>query len=90
MTETLLEIEWESPVTPERNLSSLYARLGVPLREKHCPCCGALLYSRRQSSCGYCLRPIPDQERFTEEQSAMVKSVLEEERQRHRQWLRTH
>ena len=75
---------------PAKVFFSPYARLGVPMVEHHCRHCDAPIYSRRQRSCGRCAKPLPDSSLFTAEQRATVCSVLAEERQQHRQWLRRH
>lgn len=56
-------------------------------KERRCPHCHSIIYSRRHRVCGVCCKPLPAACTFTENESAQVASLLQEERQRHRQWL---
>lgn len=67
--------------------AALFTR-GVNIqRERHCPHCQSIIYSRRHQVCGVCFEPLPAACTFSQAESASVKSILEEERQRHRKWL---
>ena len=90
MTEACSIFELEALERSGSALFSQYSRIGVPLVEHHCRHCGALIYSRRQTRCGFCSRSLPATAVFTPAQSNVVRSVITEERQRHREWLRRH
>jgi len=65
----------------------LYARIGAPAQQRHCPFCDSIVYSRRHKLCGVCLRELPEQMLFSPEQAGNVTSMLRDEQQRHRAWL---
>jgi hypothetical protein len=66
--------------------TGLFSR-GVHIqRERRCPHCNSIIYSRRHRVCGVCCEPLPVACTFSEEESASVKSLLQEERERHRKW----
>jgi predicted nucleic acid-binding Zn ribbon protein len=69
-------------ITPD-----MYARVGAPVQERHCPFCDAVIYSRRHKLCGVCAQELPEQMLFNAAQAENVRSILQDERQRHRAWL---
>ncbi len=77
--------------TPTRaidfNSQFLQSRIGVSLREQHCPSCNALIYTRRHGRCGVCERPLPASLLFSSAEAERLNLLLETERQRHRAWL---
>ena len=66
---------------------ALFARGVNPQRERHCPYCQSVIYSRRHKLCGVCFEPLPNSCTFSDHEAETVKSLLQEERQRHRQWV---
>jgi hypothetical protein len=69
------------------NSQFLQSRLGVKLREQHCPSCHSLIYTRRHGRCGVCERPLPANFLFSCAETQRLEAVLQTERQRHRAWL---
>lgn len=65
----------------------LYARLGAPVQQRHCPFCDSIIYSRRHKLCGVCAQELPEQMLFSAEQADNVSSILRDEQRRHRAWL---
>jgi hypothetical protein len=65
----------------------LSTRIGVPLREQHCPSCNSIVYSRRQSQCGVCEQALPEGLLFSRAEAERVDVLLRTERERHRVWL---
>ena len=55
--------------------------------ERRCPHCNSVIYSRRHKLCGVCAEPLPAACLFSMEQAQSVKSLMNEERERHRVWL---
>jgi hypothetical protein len=55
--------------------------------ERRCPHCNSVVYSRRHKLCGVCAEPLPDACLFSEAQAQNVRSLVDEERARHRVWL---
>ena len=66
---------------------ALFARGVNPLRERHCPHCQSVIYSRRHKLCGVCFGPLPESCTFSDYEAENVKSLLEQERERHRKWV---
>jgi len=57
-------------------------------KEARCPLCNSIVYSRRHKRCGVCGEDLPESCLFSFAQAKNVEYALEEERQRHRVWLR--
>ena len=77
---------WESAEFEVRRFEE-FAR-GVRLeREKHCPHCGSIIYSRRHKLCGSCGEALPERCLFSPQEAQSVQTLLNEERNRHRKWL---
>jgi len=66
----------------------LSSRLGVRLREQHCPSCNSVVYTRRHNRCGVCERVLPTNLLFNGPEIEKVNVLLRTERQRHRAWLK--
>ena len=66
---------------------AMFARGVSVQKERRCPNCDSLIYSRRHKLCGVCAEPLPASILFSEEQAERIESLLDEERQRHRMWL---
>ena len=66
----------------------LFPRIGVVPKERHCPSCDSVVYSRRHRLCGVCAQVLPDDCLFTQTEAQNVETLLRTERQRHRAWLR--
>ena len=79
-------MEWDQ-AGADRYATALLSRNNTAQGERRCPWCNAIIYSRRHRNCGVCCEPLPAACVFTSEESAQVKSLLEQERQRHRKWL---
>ena len=65
--------------------------VGMPVTARkgaRCPSCDSIIYSRRHVLCGVCGCQLPESCLFNFSQAACVERTLEEERQRHRAWLR--
>jgi hypothetical protein len=61
---------------------------GVNLQsERRCPACNSLVYSRRHKLCGLCGEALPPACIFSDAEAHSIEMRLNEERQRHRQWL---
>lgn len=54
--------------------------------EEACPRCHRPIYDRRRPDCGYCGAPLAEGARFSAEQDARVKAMLEEDRRRFREF----
>lgn len=79
-------IDWEKAELAHSS-AALFARGVNVQKERHCPHCQSIVYSRRHKTCGVCFQPLPSACTFSPEESASVKSIFEEERVRHRNWL---
>ena len=55
--------------------------------QRRCPHCNSVVYSRRHKLCGVCAEPLPAACLFSDEQAQVVRSLVSEERERHRVWL---
>ena len=53
----------------------------------HCPHCRSIIYSRKAKLCGVCSSPIPEDIRFGQTETKRIKSLMEIERHKHRQWI---
>jgi len=62
--------------------------IGVKPRERHCPSCDSIVYSRRHRLCSVCCHALPEDCRFTATEAESVEMLLRTERQRHRAWLK--
>jgi hypothetical protein len=60
----------------------------VPRKEARCPFCDSIIYSRRHKLCGVCASELPEDCLFSFIQAKSVEQTVEQERQRHRAWLR--
>ena len=67
--------------------SSIFARGVKTEAERRCPHCDSVVYSRRHKLCGVCSEPLPEACLFSEAQAQNVRTMVQEERQRHRVWL---
>jgi predicted nucleic acid-binding Zn ribbon protein len=65
-----------------------YFSLGIKPRERHCPSCDSIVYSRRHRSCSVCGETLPKDCLFTATEAENVEMLLRTERQRHRAWLK--
>jgi hypothetical protein len=88
MSAALCQIDKPGLIIQQPSKTSNFARLGVKAGAAWCPHCQSLIYSRRQKFCGVCEKELPGSLVFSERQSLNVKSLLEEEREKHRRWLR--
>ncbi|MCF7765022.1 MAG: hypothetical protein K9N62_15245 [Verrucomicrobia bacterium] len=100
MSAAKLEIQWidktdetrvplnqsATPASPPvaRDLSR---NLTKPTAGNRCPHCQSIIYSRKARLCGVCSQPIPNELRFNEDEARRVQSILDTERNRHRQWV---
>src|SRR5881394_232753 len=57
-------------------------------RERYCPSCDSIVYSRRHRLCGVCGHALPEECRFTAPEAESVEMLMRAERQRHRTWLK--
>ncbi len=77
---------WESAEFEVGHVEA-FAR-GVRLqRERHCPHCNSVVYSRRHKLCGSCGEVLPEECMFSAQEAQSVEVLLNEERDRHRKWL---
>ena len=93
MRATSLSIRWtdcDSNQAPPLILGSQNSFLsaGVKPRERYCPSCDSIVYSRRHRSCGVCGLPLPDDCLFTAAEAEKVEMLLRTEQQHHRAWLK--
>jgi len=65
-----------------------YFSVKVKPRERHCPSCDSIVYSRRHRLCGVCGQALPEDCLFTATEAESVEMLLRTERQRHRAWLK--
>src|SRR6266571_5439812 len=65
-----------------------YLGIRVKPRERHCPSCDSIVYSRRHRLCGVCGHALPEDCRFTAPEAESVEMLLRTERQGHRAWLK--
>jgi predicted nucleic acid-binding Zn ribbon protein len=93
MSAATLSIRWTDgdrnqtwPVIPG-NRNPSFSREREP-RERHCPSCDSIVYSRRHRLCGVCGEPLPKNCLFTPTEAESVELVLKTEQQRHRAWLK--
>jgi hypothetical protein len=92
MRAAILNIRWsDDEGTGQPSVASgsdfLSSRIGVPLREQHCPSCNSIIYSRRQSRCGVCEQVLPERLLFSSAEAKKVDVLLTTERQRHKAWV---
>lgn len=88
MSAMLAESAEIEPALVELEIATPFARGINKQNERRCPHCGSIVYSRRTCLCGACGKALPEACLFTTEQAQRVSSLLTEERQRHRAWLR--
>ena len=62
--------------------------IGIGPRERHCPSCESIVYSRRHRLCGVCGKVLPEDCLFTATEAESVAMLLKIERLRHRAWLK--
>src|ERR1041385_6730802 len=93
MSAATLNIRWSDragqqavPISYEGQISFL--RTGVGSRERHCPSCDSIVYSRRHKVCGACGQMLPKDCLFTATEAENVEMLLRSERERHRAWLK--
>jgi len=55
-----------------------------------CPCCDSIIYSRKSRFCRLCGQNLPEEFLFSSHETRKVQSLLQTEKQRHRQWLLKH
>jgi predicted nucleic acid-binding Zn ribbon protein len=65
-----------------------FSSIGARPRERHCPSCDSIVYSRRHRLCGVCGHVLPEDCLFTATEAESVEMLLRIERQRHRAWLK--
>jgi predicted nucleic acid-binding Zn ribbon protein len=65
-----------------------YFSARVKPRERHCPSCDSIVYSRRHRLCGVCGQVLPEDCLFTATEAESVEILLRTEQQRHRAWLK--
>jgi len=93
MSAATLSIRW---IDCDRNQSlpvvlggqKAYFNVGIKPRQRHCPSCDSIVYSRRHSLCGVCGEALPKDCLFTATEAENVEMLLRTERQRHRAWLK--
>lgn len=86
MNAFVCEVEKRGWGAPEIG-TECYTRLGAMAQAPHCPACGSVIYSRRHKLCGVCAAVLPEEIRFNAVQAENVRSLVREERKRHRAWL---
>ena|SRR5947207_10171979 len=91
MSAARLHIRWNAgeqalPISHGGKIS--LASIGVGPRERHCPSCDSIVYSRRHKLCGVCGQVLPEDCLFTTAEAENVEMLLRTERQRHRAWLK--
>lgn len=91
MSASTLSIRWTDcdraqPVVPGGQ--NQYFGIRVKPRERYCPSCDSIVYSRRHRLCGVCGHVLPLECRFTAPEAESVETLLRIERQRHRAWLK--
>jgi len=74
------------PVVPGNHKPNL--GIGVNPRDRHCPSCDSIVYSRRHRLCGVCGQMLPEACLFTATEAESVEMLLRTERQRHKAWLK--
>jgi predicted nucleic acid-binding Zn ribbon protein len=74
------------PVVPGGHKPNLST--GVNPRERRCPSCDSIVYSRRHRLCGVCGQMLPEACLFTAIEAESVEMLLRTERQRHKAWLK--
>jgi len=84
---TPLEIRWNKPA-PYASPMPLVRHIVEPRTDLRCPCCNALVYSRRHKLCGVCAQELPKNFLFSEVQALKVEGLLQRERQKHRAWMK--
>ena len=93
MSAATLNIRWndragEQPLPISREPSNAFPDSGVGTRERHCPLCDSIVYSRRHRLCGVCGGVLPEDCLFTATEAENVEMLIRIERQRHRAWLK--
>ena len=93
MSAATLNIRWndragEQPLPISREPSNAFPDSGVGTRERHCPLCDSIVYSRRHRLCGVCGEVLPEDCLFTATEAESVEMVLRAERRRYRAWLK--
>src|SRR2546430_15563462 len=93
MSAATLNIRWNDgardqavPVSPGGRNS--FFSIGARPRERHCPSCDSIVYSRRHRLCGVCGQVLPEDCRFTATEAENVEMLFRTEQQRHRAWLK--
>jgi hypothetical protein len=77
---------WETEAVDLHD-SNLFSRGVKVQRERRCPNCDSIIYSRRHKACGVCAEPLPLACLFSVQEAESVERLLDEERGRHRKWL---
>ena len=93
MDAATLNIRWndragERALPISREAGKSFPGFGVGTRERRCPSCDSIVYSRRHRLCGVCDRALPEDRLFTAAEAENVEMLLKTERQRHRAWLK--
>ena len=93
MSAATLNIRWndragEQPLPISREPSNAFPDSGVGTRERHCPSCDSIVYSRRHRLCGVCGQVLPADCLFTATEAENVEMLLRTDRHRHRAWLK--
>ena len=65
-----------------------FISIGVKPRQRHCPSCDSIVYSRRHRLCGVCGQALPEDCLFTTTEAESVEMLLRAEQQRHKAWLK--
>jgi hypothetical protein len=88
MSAMLAEFTETEPTLVALEIATPFARGINTQNQRRCPHCDSIIYSRRTCLCGVCNKALPETLLFNAEQAQRVSSLLSEERQRHRAWLR--
>ena len=93
MTAATLNIRWndragEQGLAISHGAQKSFPGIGVSTRERHCPSCDSIVYSRRHKLCGVCGLALPEDCLFSATEAESVEMLLRTERQRHRAWLK--
>src|SRR4026209_1074933 len=65
-----------------------YFGIRVKPRERYCPSCDSIVYSRRHRLCGVCGHVLPEDCLFTAAEAERVEMLLRTEQEHHRAWLK--
>ncbi len=88
MTATTLTFRSEQLEALTWSSQAMLARMGIQPKERRCPACDSIIYSRRHAQCGACGKDLPEHCRFNDGEARRIENLVKTERERHLAWLK--